>query len=133
MNERILDIMKTNKLVHNRVVEGVIEARKPNRALGAAAPDVDNVAQRKIFKQKRTTLARPHTAFCSALNGYLHDISAAKSPLCPCYRQDEHTVQHLFQCTEHPPICTAIEMWYFLASNLEFLRSWPRQKRSFNR
>ena len=77
----ILDIKATRKVIHTRAVEEAIEARKPNRVLGAPAPDVSDFDERDMSRRERTTLAQLRTGFCSALNGYLHDIGASDSPL----------------------------------------------------
>ena len=125
VNGRILDIKSARRAIHTRAVEEAIDARKPNRVLNAAAPDVDDAAERDMSRRERTTLAQLRTGFCSALDGYLHVIGAAESPLCPCCRQAEHTVPHLFQCPEHPPTCTAIDLWLRPGLALQFLRTWP--------
>ena len=125
VNGRILDIRETTKVIHTRAVREAIEARKPNRVLGAVAPDVDDLAEKDMSRGERTTLAQLRTGFCSALNGYLHTIEAAESPLCPSCGRFEHTVQHLFQCSEHPTTCTAIDLWHHPDSTLQYLRSWP--------
>ena len=125
VNGLVPDIKKARQSIHTRAVEEAIEARKPNRVLGAAAPDVGVAAERDMSRRQRTTLAQLRTGFCSALNGYLHTIGAAESPLCPCCRQAEHTVQHLFQCINHPTTHTAIDLWYHPDLALRFLRTWP--------
>ena len=125
VNGLVPDIKKARQSIHTRAVEEAIEARKPNRVLGAAAPDVGVAAERDMSRRQRTTLAQLRTGFCSALNGYLHTIGAAESPLCPCCRQAEHTVQHLFQCINHPTTHTAIDLWYHPDLALQFLRTWP--------
>ena len=125
VNGCVLDIKTTRKVIHTRAVEVAIESRKPNRVLGAAAPDVSDLAEQDMTRQERTTLAQLRTGFCSALNGYLHVIGATESPLCPCCRQADHTVQHLFQCPEHPSTCTPTDLWLHPVRALDFLRTWP--------
>ena len=121
----ILDIKATRKVIHTHAVEEAIEARKPNRVLGAPAPDVSDFDERDMSRRERTTLAQLRTGFCSALNGYLHDIGASDSPLCPCCRQTEHTVQHLFRCPAHPTTCSPVDLWLQPTLVLDFLKTWP--------
>ena len=119
----VQDIQTVRSTIHTRTVAQAIEARKPNRVLGAAAPDVVDERERDMTRQERTTLAQLRTGFCSGLNSYLHVIGAAESPLCPCCRQAEHTVQHLFQCPEHPTDLTPLALWHRPGRALEFLRT----------
>ena len=122
---RIHDIQTARKTIHTRAVEGAILARKPNRVLGVAAPDVEESEEEDMSRQERTTLAQLRTGFCSTLNDFQHRINASPSALCPCCRQQDHTVHHLFQCIEHPTTLTPTALWLSPRRALEFLRTWP--------
>ena len=76
-------------------------------------------------RRERATLAQLRTGFCSSLNDYQHRINAAPSALCPCCREMDHTVRHLFQCRMHPTTLAAADLWRRPERVLEFLRTWP--------
>ena len=49
VNSCTLDIKATRKVVQTRAVEAA-KARKPNRVLGAATPDVNDLVEREISR-----------------------------------------------------------------------------------
>ena len=120
----IVDIKEARREIHTRAVEMAISSRSPNRVLGGAAPDVD-VAETSLPRGARTTLAQLRSGFCSSLEDFKHRIGLSPSPLCPCCRQEEHTVRHLFQCDSHPTTLTPVDLWQRPETALEFLRNWP--------
>ena len=91
----IADAAAASKDIHTTSVRRSMEARGINRVLGIPAPAV-NEEEEQLPRKTRITLAQLRSGFCSSLNGYKHRVGQSNTQICPCCRQEEHTVQHVF-------------------------------------
>ena len=93
----IADAAAASKDIHTTSVRRSMEARGINRVLGIPAPAV-NEEEEQLPRKTRRTLAQLRSGFCSSLNGYKHRVGQSDTQICPCCGQEEHTVQHVFEC-----------------------------------
>ena len=121
---QIADPDIARQTVHREAVRESIEARGTNRILGTRAPAIDPT-EKELPRKTRRTLAQMRSGFCIALNDYRHRIGQSDTPICPCCRQDEHTVQHVFGCSEHPTNLQPMDLWLRPVDVAEFLESLP--------
>ena len=120
----VVDAASTRKAVHTAAVRSSIEARGTNRVLGTPAPPI-NEEEEQLPRKTRRTLAQLRSGFCLSLNDYKHRIGQSDSSICPCCRQEEHTVQHIFECPEHPTPLRPVDLWQNPIDAAEFLRTLP--------
>ena len=121
---QIADPDIARQTVHREAVRESIEARGTNRILGTRAPAIDPT-EKELPRKTRRTLAQMRSGFCIALNDYRHRIGQSDTPICPCCRQDEHTVQHVFGCSEYPTDLQPMDLWLRPVDVAEFLESLP--------
>ena len=124
MKRDIGNIKEARKVIHTRTVDRAIASRSQNRVLDGVTPEV-NEEEESLPRGARTTLAQLRSGYCSSLNDLRHRIGLTPSLLCPCCRQEEHTVRHLFQCDSHPTTLTPTDLWRRPETALRFLRDWP--------
>ena len=79
------------KEIHTTSVRRSIEARGANRVIGIPAPAISKEEEQLPRKTKRT-LVQLRSGFCSPLNDYKHRVRQSNTQICPCCRQEEHTV-----------------------------------------
>ena len=121
---QIADAAIARQLIHRGAVGESIEARGTNRVLGITAPAIDPT-ERELPRKTRRLLAQMRSGFCIALNDYRHRIGLSTTSICPCCRQDEHTVQHVFECPEYPTTLQPMDLWLRPVDVAEFLRGLP--------
>ena len=112
------------RTIHRRAVENSIRARGNNRVLGTPAPPISE-EEETLSRKTRRTLSQLRSGFCPSLEDYRHRIGLAPSNLCPCCRQEEHTVQHVYECSANPTHFTPLDMWTRPVEVAEFLRTLP--------
>ena len=88
---QIADAAIARQLIHRAAVRESIEARGNNRILGIPAPAIDPT-EKELPRQTRRLLAQMRSGFSITLNDYRHRIGQSNTSICPCCRQDEHTV-----------------------------------------
>ena len=120
----ITGIKEARKTIHTRALRAAISSRRPNGVLSAEAPEVDQ-EETTLPRQTRTTLAQLRSGYCSSLNTHKFRINTSPTPACPCFRQADHTTQHLFDCLEHPTGLTPLDLWQQPGEAVEFLKTWP--------
>ena len=121
---QIADAAIARQLIHRAAVRESIEARGNNRILGIPAPAIDPT-EKELPRPTRRLLAQMRSGFSITLNDYRHRIGQSNTSICPCCRQDEHTVQHVFECSEHPTTLQPTDLWLRPVDVAEFLRSLP--------
>ena len=120
----ISDAVSARKEIHTTAVRSSIEARGMNRVLGTPAPAVDG-EEEQLSRKTRRTLAQLRSGFCYDLNEYRHRIGQSDSSICPCCRQVDHTVQHVFECPEYPTDLSPLDLWQRPVGAARFLRTLP--------
>ena len=95
--------------VHTIAVEAAISRREPNRVLGTIPHDIGE-EETDMNRGERTALAQLRSGFSANLENFQNRIGVSDSPLCPCCRQADHTVEHIFEYREHPTNLTSLDM-----------------------
>ena len=72
-----------------------------------------NRTEKLLPRKTRTTLAQLRSSYSTYLNKYLHRINPATypSPSCPQCDVEEHSTNHLFDCTAAPTDLTTGSLW----------------------
>jgi len=120
----IVDAAAAREAIHHTAVEKSIRARGTNRVLGTPAPTISE-EEEGLSRKTRRTLSQLRSGFCPALEDYRHRIGLSTNNLCPCCRQGEHSVQHLFECSAHLTDLEPLDLWTRPAETAEFLRTLP--------
>ena len=110
--------------IHRRAVDESIRARGNNRVLGTPAPRI-NEEEQTVPRKTRRTLSQLRSGFCPSLEDYRLRIGLSTSNLCPCCRQEEHSVQHVFECSAYPTDLQPLDLWLRPVLVAEFLRTLP--------
>ena len=118
----IVDAAAAREAIHHTAVEKSIRARGTNRVLGTPAPTISE-EEEGLSRKTRRTLSQLRSGFCPALEDYRHRIGLSTNNLCPCCRQGEHSVQHLFECSAHLTDLEPLDLWTRPAETAEFLRT----------
>ena len=118
------DATLVRKEIHTAAVAESIAARGMNRVLGTPAPPVHE-EEKQLTRKTRRTLSQLRSGHCYSLNDYKHRIGQSDSNICPCCRQEEHTVQHIFECPVHPTPLQPEDLWSHRVTAAEFLRTLP--------
>ena len=121
---RMADTESAHRDIHTAAVAESIASRDMNRVLGAPAPPVHE-EERQLPRKTRRTLSQLRSGHCYSLNDYKHRIGQSDSNICPCCRQEEHTVQHIFECPVHPTPLQPEDLWSRPVTAAEFLRTLP--------
>ena len=95
-----------------------------NQVVGKPAPNVDQ-EERELARVTRRTLAQMRSGYCSSLEEYRCRIGSSPTSICPCCRLEEHTVQHVFRCPDHPTPLEPLDLWLRPVRAAEFLRTLP--------
>ena len=120
----VADPTAARRQIHTRAVAKSIAARANNRVLGSPAPDVDDTEQ-ELPRKTRRTLAQLRSGECLALSNYQHKMGWSDSPMCPCCRSEEHTTQHIFDCSAHQTPLEPENLWTHPIEAADFLRTLP--------
>ena len=120
----VLDVGTARGEIHTTAVRRSIEAREVNQVLGVQAPDI-NQEERELPRITRRTLAQMRSGYCSSLEDYRSRIGLSNTSICPCCRQEEHTVRHVFRCPDHPTTLEPLDLWLRPVRAAEFLRTLP--------
>ena len=120
----VVDAAAARSEIHSAAVVRSIEAKAPNRVLGTPAPAIDP-EEEQLQRKTRRTLSQLRSGFCPSLEDYRHRIGLSESGICPCCRREEHTVQHVFECPDHPTDLRPLDLWLRPVSAAEFLRTLP--------
>ena len=110
--------------IHSAAVASSIEARRVNRVLDAPPPTIDP-EEEELPRKTRRTLSQLRSGFCLSLEEYRHRVGLSASRVCPCCRQEDHTVQHIFECPDHPTDLQPLDLWLHPIGVAEFLRTLP--------
>ena len=120
----IADAEAARAEIHSAAVASSIEARGVNRVLGTPPPKIDP-EEEQLRRKTRRTLSQLRSGFCPSLEDYRHRVGLSGSTICPCCRREDHTVQHIFECPEHPTDLRPLDLWLRPISAAEFLRTLP--------
>ena len=91
----------------------------------AHPPPPINPEEEDLDRKTRRTLSQLRSGFCSSLEDYRQRVGLSTSNICPCCRQEEHTVQHVFECSEYPTDLSPLDLWTRPSTAAEFLRTLP--------
>ena len=94
------DTKQNKKLIHTSIVQTYLNTRTNNKILNDIPPKI-NPEEETLPRKTRRTLSQLRTGKSPILNTYKHKIDPIlnQSPLCPLYKQHQHTTEHLFTCT----------------------------------
>ena len=120
----IADTDAARNEVHAAAVVRSIEARGANRVLGTPAPAIDPEEER-LSRKTRRVLSQLRSGFCPSLEDYRHRVGLSESEICPCCRREVHTVQHVFECPDHPTELRPLDLWLRPIGVADFLRTLP--------
>ena len=120
----IADAKLARNEIHTAAVAESIAARGINRVLGTPAPPVHE-EEKQLSRKTRRTLSQLRSGHCYSLNDYKHRIGQSDSNICPCCRQEEHTVHHIFECPVYPTDLQPEDLWRRPVSAADFLRTLP--------
>ena len=120
----IADAAEALRTIHYRAVQDSINASGTNRVLGTSAPAISEEEER-LSRKTRRTLSQLRSGFSPSLEDYRQRIGLSTSNLCPCCRQAEHSVQHVFDCVTHPTNLEPLDLWLRPVMVAEFLRTLP--------
>ena len=120
----IADAATAQATIHCQTVQESINARGVNRVLGVPPPAIDEEEER-LPRKTRRTLSQLRSGFCPSLEDYRERIGISSINLCPCCRQEEHSVQHVFECPIHPTDLRPLDLWLRPIMVAEFLRTLP--------
>ena len=120
----VADVESARREIHTAAVAESIAARGTNRVLGTPAPPVHE-EERQLSRQTRRTLSQLRSGHCYSLNNYKHRIGQSDTNICPCCRQEEHTVHHIFECPVHPTDLQPEALWRNPVGAAAFLRTLP--------
>ena len=120
----VVDVDAARREIHSAAVVRSIESKAPNRVLGTPAPAIDP-EEEQLRRKTRRTLSQLRLGFCPSLEDYRHRVRLSESGICPCCRREEHTVQHIFECPDHPTDLRPLDLWLRPISAAEFLRTLP--------
>ena len=87
----ISDAATAYKEIHTTSVRRSIEARGANQVIGIPAPAISE-EEEQLPRKTRRTLVQLRSCFYSSLNDYKHRVGQSDTQICPCCRQEEHTV-----------------------------------------
>ena len=124
MDGTIADAATAQKTIHRTAVEASIRARGTNRVLGTLQPPI-SPEEENLSRKTRRTLSQMRSGFCPSLEDFRHRVGLSTSNICPCCRREEHTVQHVFECSNHPTNITPLDLWTRPVLAAEFLRTLP--------
>ena len=120
----IADVDAARAEIHTAAVVNSIEARGDNRVLDTPPPPIDP-EEEQLPRKTRRTLSQLRSGFCPCLEDYRHRVGLSESGICPCCRREEHTVQHVFECPDHPTELRPLDLWLHPNRAAEFLRTLP--------
>ena len=120
----IADVDAARAEIHTAAVVNSIEARGDNRVLDTPPPPIDP-EEEQLPRKTRRTLSQLRSGFCPCLEDYRHRVGLSESGICPCCRREEHTVQHVFECPDHPTELRPLDLWLHPVRAAEFLRTLP--------
>jgi len=119
-----MDVGTARKEIHTRAVEVSMRDRGDNSVLGTPAPEIAE-EEGELPRKTRRILAQLRSNYCSSLNDYRFRVELSDTPMCPCCRQEEHTVQHVFVCSEHQTDLRPVDLWLRPVEVAEFLWTLP--------
>ena len=119
-----MDVETARKEIHTRAVEVSMRDRGDNSVIGTPAPEIAE-EEGELPRKTRRILAQLRSNYCSSLNDYRFRIGLSDTPMCPCCRQEEHTVQHVFKCSEHQTDLRPMDLWLRPVEVAEFLWTLP--------
>ena len=120
----VADAATALRTIHCHAVRESINARGTNRVLGTPAPAISE-EEEQLPRKTRRTLSQLRSGFSASLEDYKHRIGLSASNLCPCCRQEEHSVQHVFECSAYPTDLQPLDLWLRPVLVAEFLRTLP--------
>ena len=120
----IADAATARKTIHRTAVEASIRARGTNRILGTPPPPI-NSEEEDLNRKTRRALSQLRSGFCPSLEDFRQRVGLSETNICPCCRREEHTVQHVFECSEHPTDLSPLDLWTRPVLAAEFLRTLP--------
>ena len=120
----IQDVKAACSAIHSTAVRRSIEAREINQVLGGPAPAI-NPEEKELPRVTRRILAQMRSGYCSSLEDYRCRVGLSPTSVCPCCREEEHTVQHVFDCPDHPTPLEPTALWLDPIRAAEFLRTLP--------
>ena len=118
------DADTARKTIHRLAVERSIRARGNNRVLGTPPSPIDP-EEETLNRKTRRTLSQLRSGFCPSLEDYRLRVGLSMTDTCPCCRQEEHSVQHVFECPAYPTELTPLDFWTRHVMAAEFLRTLP--------
>ena len=81
--------------------------------------------EEELSRKTRRILAQLRSGFCIYLNDYRCRIGQSDSSICPGCGRGDHTVGHLFECSEHPTDLRPVDLWLNPVRTANFLRTLP--------
>ena len=106
----VADAATALRTIHCHAVRESINARGTNRVLGTPAPDVSE-KEEQLPRKTRRILSQLRLGFSASLQDYKHRIGLFVSNLCPCCRQEEHSVQACSTYSSVQPILRIFNPW----------------------
>ena len=98
---KVADAAAALKTIHCHAVQESINTSGTNRVLGTPAPAISE-EEEQLPKKPRRTFSQLGSGFSASLEDYRHHIGLSANNLHPCYRQEEQSVHHVFECPAYP-------------------------------
>ena len=80
---------------------GVHQCQGHKQSPGHPCPAISE-EEEQLQTMTRRILSQLRSGFSASLEDYKHRIGLFASNFCPCCRQAEHSVQHVFECPAYP-------------------------------
>ena len=110
--------------LHTSCVRSTIASFPDSPVLHSPTPDI-HPSEVELPRVHRTALSQLRSGYSRLLSSYRNRIGLADSPLCPSCGIEDHTTQHIFNCTSHPTELTVGDLWDRPGRVAQYLESLP--------
>ena len=92
-----------------------------NKVLNSRPPAINIQEEKSLPRQTRSILAQLRSGYSTFLQSTISRFDTAKSIRCPDCNIEDHTTEHLFNCTFKTTILTPIDLWTQPKKSAEFI------------
>ena len=111
----------------------VSEPEFQNSVLGTLRTTPINPKEKRLNGKTQCTLSQMRSGFCFSLEDYTHRTRLSTNNICPCCRREEQIVQPVFECLDHPPSISPLNIWTCPILAAKFFLRLPRRRESSSR
>ena len=117
-HERYKSMMQS---IYSNEVKDYMDTREDNNVLNSPAPEI-SADEEKLPRKTRRILAQLRSGYSPHLRAYLKRTGVEDSDLCPDYKKEKHTTNHLFECEANPTNLCVLPLWESPTEAANFLR-----------